>query len=92
MTEVPFAAHVKKNVPNLLVGAVGLVTTSQEAEGILQDGEADVVLFARQILRDIDFPLEAALELGVAAAPAVQYERSVSRPSYIHAFGHTWSI
>lgn len=79
-TEVPFAAHVKKHVPNLLIGAVGLITTPAEAEGILQNGEADVVLFARQILRDIDFPLEAALELGVAAAPAVQYERYVYLP------------
>lgn len=77
--QVPFAAHVKKHVPNLLIGAVGLITTPQEAEGVLQNGEADVVFFARQILRDIDFPLEAAQELGVAVAPAVQYERAWTR-------------
>lgn len=34
-----------------------------------------MVLFAREILRDIDFPLKAAEELGVAVSPAVQYER-----------------
>lgn len=72
--EVPFAAHVKKNVPNLLVGAVGLITDPQEANDIIENGEADVVFFARQLLRDIDFPLEAAQALGVAVAPAAQYQ------------------
>lgn len=72
---MPFAAHVKKHVPDLLIGAVGLITTPQEAEGVLQDGEADVVLFAREILRDVDFPLKAAQELDVAVGTSVQYER-----------------
>lgn len=65
-------------MPGLLVGAVGLITDPHQANEIIENGEADVVLFARQVLRDIDFPLEAAQTLGAAVAPAAQYERYVS--------------
>ncbi|ORY34039.1 hypothetical protein BCR39DRAFT_518221 [Naematelia encephala] len=77
--QLPFAEHLKKHVPNVLIGAVGIITEPTQANDILEQGKADVVLLARQILRDIDFPLEAALELGAAVAPAVQYERAWSR-------------
>lgn len=71
--QVPFAAHIKKNVPGLLVGAVGLITTPELAEEILKKDQADVVFFGREILRNIDYPLKAAEALGVAAKPAGQY-------------------
>lgn len=77
--QVDFAEHIKKNVPGLLIGAVGLITNAKQAEEILEKGQADVVLFGREILRNIDFPLTAAQELGVAANPAGQYERAWSR-------------
>lgn len=77
--QVPYAERIKRDVPGLLVGAVGLITEAKQAEDILATGQADVVLFGREVLRDVDFPLHAALELGVAAAPAVQYERAHSR-------------
>jgi 2,4-dienoyl-CoA reductase-like NADH-dependent reductase (Old Yellow Enzyme family) len=73
--EVPFAKHIKEHVPNILVGTVGIITDAHQAEDILIRNEADVVFCARQVLRDIDWPLEAAQELGAAVAPAVQYER-----------------
>lgn len=79
ITEVPFAAHIKKNVPNVLVGAVGLITDPVQANDIIENGEADVVFFAREVLRHIDFPLEAAQTLGAAVSPMVQYERAWSR-------------
>lgn len=63
---------------NILVGAVGLLTDAVQSEDIIANGQADVCLFARELLRNIDFPLKAAEELGVAVAPAVQYERYVS--------------
>lgn len=72
--ELPFAAHVKKNTKNILVGAVGLITEPKQANDIIENGEADVVFFAREILRHIDFPLEAAQDLGAAVSPAQQYE------------------
>ncbi|GMK54448.1 hypothetical protein CspeluHIS016_0110340 [Cutaneotrichosporon spelunceum] len=77
--QIHFAEHLKKNVPGLLIGAVGLITTPQKAEEILDKDQADVVLFGREVLRHIDFPLRAAEHLGVAANPAGQYERAWSR-------------
>ncbi|WVQ99389.1 hypothetical protein IAU59_006522 [Kwoniella sp. CBS 9459] len=77
--QLHFADHLKKHTKNILVGAVGLITTPHQANDIIEEGKADVVLFARQVLRDIDFPLEAALELGVAASPAVQYQHAWTR-------------
>ncbi|RXK36413.1 oxidoreductase [Tremella mesenterica] len=76
--QLPFAEHIKKNVKNILVGAVGIITEPEQAEEILENNQADVVLFARQVLRDIDFPLKAAQELGAAISPALQFERGWS--------------
>ncbi|KAG8699696.1 hypothetical protein FRC08_005155 [Ceratobasidium sp. 394] len=77
--QVPFAERVKKEVPDIFVGSVGLITTPQQAEKILQDDQADVVLFARELLRHVDFPIYAAQELGVVVKPANQYERAWTR-------------
>jgi 2,4-dienoyl-CoA reductase-like NADH-dependent reductase (Old Yellow Enzyme family) len=52
---------------------VGVITSSTQAEGILQEGKADAVFLARELLRRVDFPLIAADELGVAVKPANQY-------------------
>ncbi|WVR07034.1 hypothetical protein IAU60_004073 [Kwoniella sp. DSM 27419] len=77
--QLPFAEHLKKNTKDILVGAVGLITDPHQANDIIENDQADVVLFARQVLRDIDFPLKAALELGAAVSPAVQYDRAWTR-------------
>jgi len=77
--QVPFAEHIKKALPNLHVGTVGLITDPHQAEGYLKDGKADVVLLARELLRHVDWPLYAAQQLGVAVKPADQYERAWSR-------------
>ena len=74
-TEVHFADHIRKEVPGLIIGTVGIITEAVQANDIIEEGRADVVLMARQVLRNIDFPLEAAETLGVAVAPSVQYER-----------------
>lgn len=76
---MPFAEHIKKNVSNLPIGAVGIITEPEQANDIIESGQADVTLFARQILRDIDFPLRAAMELGVAVNPSLQYGAAWSR-------------
>ncbi len=62
--QVPFARYVKENT-GALVGTVGLITDAHQAEEILTSGDADVVLAARQFLRDPHFPLNAAIALGV---------------------------
>lgn len=42
-------------MPSVLVGAVGLLTTASQIETVLRKGQADVVLVAREVLRNIDF-------------------------------------
>jgi 2,4-dienoyl-CoA reductase-like NADH-dependent reductase (Old Yellow Enzyme family) len=62
--QVPLAAEVRHRV-DIPVGAVGLITEPQQAEQILADGEADVVLLARAALREPAWPFRAAHELGL---------------------------
>jgi len=74
--QVPFAEAVKRAHPDVAVGAVGMITTPQQANDIVAEGKADIVLLAREFLRDPHFVLRAASELGVAVKPAAQYERA----------------
>ena len=60
---------------NATVSAVGQITSAEQAEAILQSGQVDVIMAARQFLRDPYFPLRAAHELGVEMEWPVQYER-----------------
>ncbi len=64
---------------DLQIGAVGLITTAEQAAQIIDSNQADVVHLARQLLRNADFPLSAAQNLGVAVQPAVQYARAWTR-------------
>jgi len=57
------------------VSAVGQITTAKQAEEILQSGQVDVIMAARQFLRDPYFGLRAAQELGDEVSWPVQYER-----------------
>jgi 2,4-dienoyl-CoA reductase-like NADH-dependent reductase (Old Yellow Enzyme family) len=74
--QVPFARAIRKQA-NVATGAVGLITTAQQAEEIISDGAADVVLLARQFLRDPYFALHAARELGVEIKRPDQYGRAL---------------
>jgi 2,4-dienoyl-CoA reductase-like NADH-dependent reductase (Old Yellow Enzyme family) len=60
----------------MATGAVGLITQPAQAEQIVAGGKADVVLLARQFLRDPYWPLHAARELGVEIAWPAQYVRA----------------
>ena len=73
--QVPFAERIKKEV-EILTGAVGLITEAVQAEAIVASGQADLVLFARESLRNPYFPLDFAKELGVDIAWPKQYERA----------------
>ncbi|KAI2472212.1 FMN-linked oxidoreductase [Annulohypoxylon bovei var. microspora] len=71
---------LKKDGVDLLIGAVGLVTNSEMARRIVQEGEApqaDLVLVGRQFLREPEFVLRAAQELGVEVKWPNQYHRAV---------------
>lgn len=76
--QVPAAARVRREA-GVPVAAVGLITDAQQAEAILQAGEADLVAIAREELRDPYFPLHAALVLGDDVQWPVQYERAKPR-------------
>jgi 2,4-dienoyl-CoA reductase-like NADH-dependent reductase (Old Yellow Enzyme family) len=72
--QVPFADQIRKT--GILTGAVGLITSARQAEEVLQDEKADLVLFARELLRNPYFPLQAAHESIVDSTWPVQYVRS----------------
>jgi 2,4-dienoyl-CoA reductase-like NADH-dependent reductase (Old Yellow Enzyme family) len=73
--QVPFATEIRKQA-GIATGAVGLITEPQQAEEIVSHGLADVVLLARQYLRDPYWPLRAAQRLNVEAPWPRQYLRA----------------
>ena len=73
--QVPFAASIRRDA-GIRTGAVGLITDPRQADGIIRTGEADMVLLAREFLRDPYWPLHAARALEVGVAPPVQYQRA----------------
>ncbi len=75
--QVPFARRVRLEA-QVATGAVGLITEPKQAEDVLADGSADVVLLARELLRDPHWALRAARELG--ADDAVRWP-----PQYLRA-------
>ncbi len=73
--QVPFAEAIRREA-KIATGAVGLIADAKQAEEIISSGKADVVLLARQMLRDPYWPLHAAKELGADVAWPKQYERA----------------
>ena len=73
--QVPFAAHVRRHA-GVPTGAVGMLTDPAQVEQVLADGSADVVLLARELLRDPHWPLHAATALGADVPWPVQYDRA----------------
>ncbi len=61
--QVPFAERIRREA-EIATGAVGLITEPRQANAIVHDGRADLVLLARQLLREPSWPLRAAHELG----------------------------
>lgn len=73
--QTPFAAQVRKEA-GVRTGAVGLIRSADQAETILRSGQADLIILARQLLRDPYWPLHAARELGAQVRWPPQYERA----------------
>ena len=73
--QVPFADTIKKAV-NIPVIAVGLITEAEQAEHILQKGQADAIAIARAILYDPHWPWHAAAALEEKLKISPQYLRS----------------
>ncbi|PSL55042.1 2,4-dienoyl-CoA reductase-like NADH-dependent reductase (Old Yellow Enzyme family) [Saccharothrix carnea] len=74
--QVPFAETVRRKA-DVPTGAVGLITDARQAEQVLADGSADLVLLGREFLRDPYWPLHAAQQLGVQVNPPKQYARAL---------------
>ena len=73
--QVPFAESIKKE-SGILTGAVGLITDATQAEEIVASGKADLVLFARESLRNPNLGLTFADDLEADVQWPKQYERA----------------
>jgi 2,4-dienoyl-CoA reductase-like NADH-dependent reductase (Old Yellow Enzyme family) len=73
--QVPFAERIRKDA-EIATAAVGLITTPEEANAVVTEGKADIVLLARKFLRDPYFPHHAAIALGEKPFPPIQYARA----------------
>lgn len=72
--QVPFAAAIKNGAP-IMTCAVGMITEPHQADQIIESGQADAVMLAREFLRNPRWPLHAAKVLGVDITWPVQMDR-----------------
>ena len=73
--QVMLAERVRREA-DIRTAAVGLITAPAQAEQIIRMGQADLVLIARESLRDPYWPLHAAKVLGHEFTPPPQYLRA----------------
>lgn len=73
--QVPFAAKIRQ-AAGMLTSAVGFITEARQANNIVANGQADLVLLARQMLADPYWPAHAAKALGYKLPPPNQYSRA----------------
>ena len=78
--QTPFAERIRREA-QIPTGAVGMITDAVQAEHILRTGQADVVLLARELLREPYWPLQAAKELGDSTSWPAQYLRAAPQGS-----------
>ena len=76
--QVAFADAIRRRA-GVLTGAVGMITEPAQADQIIRSGQADVVILARQFLRDPYWPLIAARSLGHDIKWPLQYERAKTK-------------
>ena len=70
-----FAERIRREV-GIPTAAVGMITSPAQAEHILQTGQADLVVLARELLRDPYWPRRAAAQLGATIEAPNQYKRA----------------
>jgi len=78
--QVPFAARIRKEA-GIPTAAVGMITEAGQADAIISNGEADVVLLAREMLRDPYWAVHAAAKLEDAATWPKEYLRAAPHGS-----------
>jgi 2,4-dienoyl-CoA reductase-like NADH-dependent reductase (Old Yellow Enzyme family) len=74
--QTPLAAAIRAGA-GIATGAVGLITSPEQADTIVRTGQADLVLLARELLRDPHWPLHAARTLHQKGPVPDQYARAV---------------
>ena len=78
--QVPFAERIRREA-GIATGAVGMIAAPAQADQIVRNGHADMVLLARELLRDPYWPLHAAEDLGHTAEWPPQYLRAAPKAS-----------
>ena len=73
--QVPFAERIKKE-SGIMTGAVGLITSPEQADQIIRSGQADIILMGRELLRNPYWPQKAAKKLGFDIEIPKQYLRA----------------
>ncbi len=75
--QVSFAERIRREA-GIATAAVGFITQPKEADDIVRQGQADLVLLAREFLRDAYWPAHAAKVLGHQdkLPPPMQYARA----------------
>jgi 2,4-dienoyl-CoA reductase (NADPH2) len=76
---VPFASAIRAKA-RILTGAVGVITEAEQADEIITSGEADIVLLAREMLREPYWALKAQQTLGQEPDWPLAYGYAVRRP------------
>ncbi len=73
--QIPFSEEIRKKV-NILTAGVGLITSPEQAENIIRTGQADLVVLAREMLRNPYWPLYASEKLKADIEWPKQYRRA----------------
>jgi 2,4-dienoyl-CoA reductase-like NADH-dependent reductase (Old Yellow Enzyme family) len=73
--QTPFAERIRREA-HVATGAVGMIVSPEQADHVIRSGQADLVLLARELLRDPHFPLRAARALGHEGPWPRQYLRA----------------
>jgi 2,4-dienoyl-CoA reductase-like NADH-dependent reductase (Old Yellow Enzyme family) len=73
--QAPFAERIRREA-GVATGAVGMILSPEQADHVVRSGQADLVLLAREMLRDPYFPLRAAKALGREGPWPRQYLRA----------------
>jgi 2,4-dienoyl-CoA reductase-like NADH-dependent reductase (Old Yellow Enzyme family) len=78
--QVPFADEIRQQT-GIMTGAVGMITSAAQADQILGEDKADIVLLAREFLRQPYWPLMVGQELGFPVSWPIQYLRAAPEGS-----------
>ncbi len=73
--QTPFADRIRREA-NIATGAVGMITAPAQADHIIRTGQADMVLLARELLRDPYWAMRAAKQLRQSVSAPIQYDRA----------------